>query len=100
MVAFDEKINAYFIEANKTVNEIIRGSDEHLDIILSITKPLEQLAERMKILNEKLIAVLDSATSEVIQSQVLPEMNSLNRACFQMVGTIYRSQLYRDVRAL
>ena len=91
-------IDKFYTENERSVNQLIEGSDEHLDLILSITKPLLEIAEKFKSLNEYLYTSLRNVTDETLRNEIVPKLRDVNKSCATLVGTIRTSWLYRDVR--
>jgi hypothetical protein len=97
MTAIETKINSFYQEAQESVNEIIEGSDEHLDLILSITKPLDNINKKFAELNESLFNGMNGYSIEDFNN-ILPKLKGINKLCMTLIGAIARSGLYRDVR--
>ncbi len=98
MNVIEEKIECFYEENEKSVNVIIDGSDEHLDLILSITNPLSRLTEKFAVFNEFLYSHINNYTSEQLNS-LMPKLRQLNKSCLTLIGAIRTCFLYRDVRA-
>ncbi len=58
MVTIESEVDKFYAENEQSVATIIDGSDEHLDMILSVTKPLTQIAGKFEKLNESLYTCL------------------------------------------
>lgn len=103
MFAIEEKIDEIYRETEESVQVIVEGSDEYLDIILSIAKILNNASYNLEEFNDYLYgsinALMDELTDEQIQNNVLPKLKLLNKICMTLVGAIRTSFLYRDVRA-
>jgi len=99
MVSIENKIDTFFQENEKSVTSIIDGSDEYLDLILSITKPLDQLAKKFEKLNEDLYQSIKIIPDEKLKSEIMPKLRDLNKSCITLIGAIRTSFLYRDVRS-
>jgi len=98
MVTIEEKIERFYEETEKSVDTIIEGSDEHLDLILSFTKPLNDLSIKFEKLNESLLEDLKNIPNEQIEKTIMPKLRQLNRSCLTLIGAFKTSFLYRDVR--
>ena len=69
MFAIENKIRIFKEETAESVNVIIRGSDEHLDKILSITTPLNSVTEKFTTLNNVLYEELKDYDKEFIKKK-------------------------------
>ncbi len=98
MISIEEKIEKFYEETEESVKDIIEGSDEHLDLILSFTKPLDSLSGKFEELNAFLFKNLNKYTNEQIQNIVMPKLRQLNKSCMTLIGAFRTSFLYRDVR--
>lgn len=98
MSAIEQKIDKFYEETEKSVNAIIEGSDEHLDLILSISRPLERLYPKFEELNDLLHNNIDTYTDEQLQNHIMPKLRLLNKSCMTLIGALRTSFLYRDVR--
>lgn len=99
MIAIEKRIENFYEETEESVKVVIEGSDDHLDLILSFTKPLDKLSEKFEDLNNFLFDNLNTYTDEQIEHLVLPKLKQLNKSCMTLVGAFRTSFLYRDVRA-
>ena len=98
MIALENQIDAFYKDTEGSVNCIIEGSDEHLDLILSVTKPLDELSQKFEFLNENLFNNLGKSSDEEIKLQILPKLLDVNKNCMTLLGAVRTSMLYRDVR--
>jgi hypothetical protein len=98
MIAIEQNIDQFFLETEESTKIIIEGSDEHLDLILSITKPLDILSQKFEIFNGALYNSINNYSDEEIQSVILPKLRQLNKSCLTLIGAIRTSILYRDIR--
>lgn len=99
MIALEEKIEEFYKETEDSVKIILEGSDEHLDIILSIASTLNKVSKDFEVFNDFLYNTLNTYTDEQIQSLVIPKLKVLNKSCLTLIGAIRNAFLYRDVRA-
>ena len=99
MIAIEKRIEHFYEETEESVKGIIEGSDDHLDLILSFTQPLDKLSEKFEDLNNFLFNNLNTYTDDQIEHLVLPKLKQLNKSCMTLVGAFRTSFLYRDVRA-
>lgn len=99
MFAIEEKIDVIYKETEESVRVIVEGSDEHLDIIRSITAILHDASCTLEKFNNFLYDSINDLTDEQIQNVVLPKLKLLNKICMTLVGAIRTSFLYRSVRA-
>lgn len=99
MIAIEKRIENFYEETEESVKVVIDGSDDHLDLILSFTKPLDKLSEKFEDLNNFLLDNLNTYTDDQIEHLVLPKLKQLNKSCMTLVGVFRTSFLYRDVRA-
>jgi hypothetical protein len=98
MIEIEEKIEKFYEETEKSVNVLIEGSDEHLDLILSISRRLDSLSKKFETLNESLFESLNTYTDDQIENIIMPKLKQLNRSCMTFLGVISKSFIYRDVR--
>lgn len=97
MVAIEKSIDTFYQENEKSYN-IIEGSDEHLDLILSITKPLDDISLKFAKLNETLYSDLQKCSEAELRDTYMPKLKMINKSCYSLVGAIIKSSIYRDVR--
>lgn len=98
MIAIENEIDAFYKETEDSVNCIIEGSDEHLDLILSVKKPLDRLSEKFETLNENLYSSISSYSDDEIKNNLMPKLLEVNKTCMTLLGAIRTSMLYSDVR--
>jgi hypothetical protein len=98
MITFEENIAIFYNETESSVNAIIEGSDEHLDLILRVIKPLDSISEKFSAFNDYLYNDLNNYTDDQIRNTVLPSLKRLNKSCIMLIGSIRTSYLYQDVR--
>jgi hypothetical protein len=98
MITIEQRIEKFYKETEESVKEIIEGSDEHLDLILFFTRPLDSLSKKFETLNDFLFENLNAYTDEQIQNIVMPKLRKLNKSCMTLIGAFRTSFLYRDVR--
>ena len=67
MNVIEQKIESFYKENEKSVDVIIEGSDEYLDLILSITLPLNQLTVKFKDFNEFLYSHTNNCTPDQLK---------------------------------
>jgi len=98
MNAIEKQIDAFYKDTEESVNCIIEGSDEHLDLILSVTKPLDELSKKFEVLNENLFDNIGKYSEDEIKFQIMPKLLDVNKNCMTLLGAVRTSMLYRDVR--
>lgn len=98
MIAIETKIESFYQETEESYKVVIEGSDEHLDLILSIVNPLKQLTVHFKELNQYLVEAIDKTTDDDLRSIILPKLLQLNKSCYTLRGTTVSSPLYKDIR--
>lgn len=98
MIAIEKQIDAFYKDTEESVNCIIEGSDEHLDLILSVTKPLDKLSKKFEVLNENLYNNIGKYSDDEIKVQIMPKLLEVNKTCMTLIGAVRTSLLYRDVR--
>jgi hypothetical protein len=94
----EKRIEQFYEETEESVKVVVDGSDEHLDLILSLTKPLDSLSKKFEELNEFLFENLNAYTNKQIENFIMPKLMQLNKSCMTLIGAIRTSFLYRDVR--
>lgn len=98
MISVEQEIDKFYDETEKSVEHIIDGSDEHLDLILSITNPLNKISSDFQRLNENLYSSFKNYSNEQLEGDVMSKMKRLNKLCMTLIGALRTSYLYRDVR--
>lgn len=98
MIAIEKQIDAFYKDTEESVNCIIEGSDKHLDLILSVTKPLDELSKKFEVLNENIYNNIGKYSDEEIKFQIMPKLLDVNKSCLTLLGAVRISMLYRDVR--
>jgi hypothetical protein len=99
MIAIEQNIDIFFIETEKSTKVIIEGSDEHLDMILSITRPLDMISQKFENFNENLYSTIKNYSEDQIKNIIMPKLRQLNKSCLTLIGAIRTCLLYRDVRS-
>lgn len=98
MIAIEQEIDAFYKETEESVNCIIEGSDEHLDLILLVSISLDKLSKKFETLNENLYNSIGNYSDEEIRLQLMPKLLDVNKSCLTLLGAARTSMLYRDVR--
>ena len=98
MIAIEKEIDAFYKDTEESVNCIIEGSDEHLDLILSVKNPLDILSDKFETLNENLYNSIGTYTDDEIKYQLMPKLADINKTCMTLLGAIRTSMLYSDIR--
>jgi hypothetical protein len=98
MLTIENRIDNFYEQTDHAVNEFMEGSDAHLNLILAVTTPINNLALNFAELNDYLVQHLDNLPDDEIIREILPRMRQLNKSCATLVGSIRTSFLYRDVR--
>lgn len=98
MIAIEQNIDKFYQETEESTQIIIDGSDEHLDLILSITKPLDVLSQKFEKFNEEIYNSINNYSEEQIRTIIMPKLRQLNKSCLTLIGAIRTSILYRDIR--
>ena len=98
MIAIEQNIDTLFQETEESTKVIIEGSDEHLDLILTITRPLDILSQKFEKFNESFYNTIGNYSGEQLQDVIMPKLRQLNKSCLTLIGAIRTSILYRDVR--
>lgn len=94
----EDKLVHLQVETEKSVDTLIEGSNEHLDLILRITNPLNRISAEFEEVNEMLISSLDNISDDILRNEILPKMRAVNRSSAGLIGSIRSCFLYRDVR--
>lgn len=92
------EIDAFQKKAEQSVEAILEGSDEHLDLILSIKKPLDDISARFEVLNERLYSELGSYSNDFVRMELMPKLAEVNKICLMVIGAMRSHLLYRDIR--
>lgn len=98
MSAIVENIKTFHKETDESVKELIAGSDEHLDIILSITKPLNSINEKFHKFNDSLYDAISKCSDDQLEKEVMPILWDLNKSCLSLIGALSNSRVYSDIR--
>ena len=99
MTTVEQNIDKLYQETEESVKVITEGSDDHLDLILSITKPLDLLSQKLEKFNEGFYNNINNYSKEQLKTIIMPKLRLLNKSCLTLIGAIRTSILYRDVRA-
>lgn len=96
MTAIETELDIFVKEADNSV-ELIIGSDEHLDLILSITNPLNSITEKFEKLNNSLYTQARLFSKETVED-LMPRLRDVNKSILTLIGALSTSLLYKDVR--
>jgi hypothetical protein len=96
MVAIQQKIQSVNRETEEVQNVIIKGSDEHLDIVSHLTSITNNFTKELVELNEELVVSFNNSTKEEI-STCLNSLNKLFSAVNKLKSIIRKSPLFPDV---
>jgi hypothetical protein len=97
MVAFEEKVVSFQKENEAVQLAIVKGSDEHLDILLNIKKRLDPLTQKFEALIDDLIPDSNKMTPEEL-SKTMPVLLDLYSTAIQLVATLKRSKVFNDLK--
>lgn len=95
MIAIQEKIQTFNQDTEDVQKEIVRGSDEHLDILGEFTSSVNGLTNRLVSINEELVNAFNSMPKAEIQS-CLVDMKDLYATLVKLKGVIRKSAFYKD----
>ncbi|GAA4328081.1 hypothetical protein [Flaviaesturariibacter amylovorans] len=98
MVAFQEKVATFHHEAEATTNVINRGSDEHLDFIISIKPKIQSLTANLNNFLLEIIPLSNTSPLEDIQSGML-DLKDIYRQLLQLIARMHDCGLYNDIKA-
>jgi hypothetical protein len=92
-----EIIDSFAKETNESFDEVVLGSDEHLDSILKVTTPLGELTRKFEKFNDDLWVSLSKSTDEELRS-FLPSLQELNRSCISVIGALRTFRYYSHIK--
>ncbi len=98
MTSVEQNIDKLYQETEESTRIIIEGSDDHLDLILSIIKPLDLLSQKLQEFNENFYTNINNCSEDQLKNSIMPKLRSLNKSCLTLIGAIRTSILYRNVR--
>jgi hypothetical protein len=97
MIAFEEKVVNFQKENEEAQRVIIKGSDEHLDILLNIKKVLDPLTEKYSVLMNELIPHSNNLSFEEL-TKAIPALLELYSSSIKLVAVLKRSRIARDIK--
>ncbi len=98
MIAFEEKIIRFQKENDEVQNFIVKGSDEHLDLLLSIKTQLDQLTDKFIILMSEIIPGAGKLSSEELNKS-MPSLLDLYSSSIKLVAALKRSATANDIKS-
>lgn len=98
MVAFEEKVVSFQKENDEVQSDLVRGSDAHLDALLSIQKKIESLTHSYEDFNVEIIPDTNGLPQDEIISKAIPLLLDLYSSSIKLVATLKRSDLSRDLK--
>jgi hypothetical protein len=98
MITFEEKIATYERETEEVKRKIERGSDEHLDLLLSIKESLEKLGGNLNRLIKDIVPDLNSFTEEDL-NKAGPILLDAYSSTISLVAQLKRSSVAKDLKA-
>ncbi|NCT76141.1 MAG: hypothetical protein GXC78_16515 [Chitinophagaceae bacterium] len=99
MVVFEEKVIS-FREENEAAKQVfVKGSDEHLDILLDLKKRLDDLTKSFNTFMEDIIPAANVLTEQQVKSAGIPSLLDLYASSISLVATLKRSRLAIDLKA-
>src|SRR5688500_5413091 len=98
MTAIETQISTFTKAASDSADVIIEGTDEHLDLLLSVINPLDKLTAKFVELNESLAASFGNRSRKEWENSI-HSLKQLNKICLLLDGAIRSSANYKDVRS-
>jgi len=95
MFAIKEKIDSLSTANEDVRREIIKGSDEHLDIILDLKGKFDSLTKNCQSFLDGIEEMLNGCEAEIIRSEYLPGLKKL-MASFNLVIARVRSSSFKN----
>lgn len=99
MTPLEGKIVTVSRETQNSADVIIRGSDEHLDILLAIINPMKDVTCKMEVLNEMLWSKINDYSKKQLEKDLLPKLIDLKKAVLVFGAAVVTSKFYPDVNA-
>lgn len=78
-------------DTQEGANNVSLGSDEHLDILLSVIKQINLFSEATETVADILYEKLSSISDQVIIDKILPALENLNIACMSYIYAMENS---------
>ena len=98
MVTFEEKVTSFQKENEEAKRVILRGSDEHLDLLLQIKERIDPLTDKFTDLLKDLIPSANSLSNEQTE-KVIPLLLDLYSSAIQIVALLKKSSAANDLKA-
>jgi hypothetical protein len=97
MITFEEKVVSFQRKNEEFQQLIVRGSDEHLDFLLSIKEKLNGLNESFsELLNKEIIPSSNKFTFEEVE-KTIPTLLDLYSSLIKLVAALKRSSVGKDL---
>jgi hypothetical protein len=97
MVAIEEKISVCEKEFEEVRKVIIRGSDEHLDSLITIRGLLDKLSIRLENFVADLVKDVNKLSDEEV-TKAMPKLFDLYSTSISLVATLKRTKLAEDLK--
>jgi Salmonella virulence plasmid 65kDa B protein len=98
MVAFEDKILSFQQENEEAQRVIVKGSDDHLDILLQIKDRIDPLTEKYAVLLNDVIPSTNSFNQEQVE-KAIPLLLDLYSSSIKLVAVLKRSSIAKDLKA-
>jgi hypothetical protein len=95
---FEEKVVSFQKENEEVQKVIVKGSDEHLDILLSIKELIDPLTHKFIDLLNDLIPSSGKLTAEEVE-KAIPSLLDLYSSAIKIVAILKRSSIPKDLKA-
>jgi hypothetical protein len=98
MVAFEEKVISFQRQNDSFQNKIVRGSDEHLDQLLTFQKRLMNLTAQYAEFLNGIIPESNTLTDDQVAKNAIPSLLDLYSSSIRLVATLKRRQIGSDLK--
>ena len=96
MVAIQEKIQTFNQETEELQNVIVKGSDEHLDLVHKLASTTSDLTKKLVSINEDLFTAFNNLPKEEI-AKTVKSLKDLLNSLYRLRSAIRNSALYPDI---
>ena len=96
MVAIQEKIQTFNQETEELQDVIVKGSDEHLDLVHKLASTTSDLTKKLVSINEDLFTAFNNLPKEEI-AKTVKSLKDLLNSLYRLRSAIRNSALYPDI---
>jgi hypothetical protein len=98
MVSFEERVISFQKENEDAQRIIVKGTDEHLDLLLIIKKVLDPLTKKFEDLMSEIIPKSNNLSLEEV-NKFVPSLLDLYSSSIKLVAILKRSKYVNDIKS-